>query len=39
MANEPAERTGGRANFFVWAVIIGLLALLVGWVSQSFLWW
>jgi hypothetical protein len=41
MANEPVQRTsgGGEATFWLWAAIIGLLALLVAWVSSSFPWW
>jgi hypothetical protein len=32
MANDPGERTSPKGLFWMWAIIIALLAVLAGWL-------
>jgi hypothetical protein len=34
MSNDPVNRVSPRSTFWMWAVIIGLIALLIGWLAQ-----
>jgi hypothetical protein len=34
MANEPVNRTSTRGTFWMWTIIIGLLALLAAWLAS-----
>ena len=33
MSNDPVNRTSPQGRFWMWAIIIGLLAMLVAWLS------
>jgi hypothetical protein len=34
MPNEPVNRTTSGDTFWTWAIILGLLALLVAWLTS-----
>jgi hypothetical protein len=34
MSNDPTNRTTPRDTFWTWAIILGLVAILVAWLAS-----